>query len=156
MPLPSENVQTYPRPPRLEPIPQRIEITLAGETVADTTGAFRLLETHHAPTYYLPPDDISAQLRAAPGRSVCEWKGVARYFDVIAGQHSANRAAWCYPSPTRAFRPLAGYVAFYVGSFDTCLVDGVQASPQPGAFYGGWVTPNLTGIPKGAPGTEHW
>lgn len=156
MSLAPENVQTYPRPPRLERVSYRIEIALAGETIADSTDAFRVLETHHAPTYYLPPGDIFAELRAAPGRSVCEWKGAALYFDVVSGQHSANRAGWCYPHPTRAFRPLAGYVAFYAGSFETCLVDGVPATPQPGAFYGGWVTPNLTGIPKGAPGTEHW
>ncbi len=156
MPLLPENVQDYPRPPRLEPVPCRIEITLAGETVADTTRAFRVLETHHAPTYYLPPDGIVAVLRAVPGRSFCEWKGAAQYFDVLTTRSAARRAAWCYPSPTGAFVPMAGYVAFYATLMETCLVDGMRVTPQPGAFYGGWVTPNLSGTIKGAPGTEHW
>ncbi len=156
MPLRPENVQDYPRPPRLEPASGRIRITLGGETVADTTRAFRVLETHHAPTYYLPPDDILAELRPASSRSYCEWKGVASYFDVISAGHVAPRAAWCYPSPTRDFQPLAHHVAFYASSMDVCCVCGVRAVPQPGSFYGGWVTPNLTGVPKGAPGTEHW
>lgn len=151
-----ENVHDYPRPPRLEPMPWRVEITLASETIADTTRAFRVLETHHAPTYYLPPSDILAELRPAPGQSFCEWKGAAQYFDVLTARHTARRAAWCYPGPTRSFRPLAGYVAFYAGAMEACFVDGVRATPQPGAFYGGWVTPNLSGIPKGASGTEHW
>ena len=156
MPLPSENVQSYPRPPRFEPVPFRIEIALAGEVVADTTRAYRVLETHHAPTYYLPPDDIFAELRIVSGRSTCEWKGAAQYFDVVAAGHVAKRAAWCYPSPTDAFGSLAGYVAFYASLMDDCFVDGVRATPQPGSFYGGWVTPNLSGIPKGARGPEHW
>jgi uncharacterized protein (DUF427 family) len=156
MPLLPESVLDYPRPPRLEPVACRIKITLAGEIIADTTKALRVLETHHAPTFYLPPGDISAELCETSDRSFCEWKGAAQYFDIISGHHSARRAAWSYPSPTRAFQPLAGYVAFYAGAMEACFVDGVRATPQPGAFYGGWVTPNLIGIPKGAPGTEHW
>ncbi|SDL50925.1 DUF427 domain-containing protein [Aliiruegeria lutimaris] len=156
MTLPPENVQDYPRPPRLEPVPYPIRIILGDEIVAYTSGALRVLETHHAPTYYLPPGDVLADLREASGRSVCEWKGAARYFDVIAGRQTAPRAAWCYTRPTRRFKALAGYLAFYANAMDGCFVDGERGTPQPGAFYGGWVTPNLTGIPKGAPGTEHW
>jgi uncharacterized protein (DUF427 family) len=80
--LPRENVQSYPRPPALELVPQRILIRLGGVVVAETSRALRVLETHHAPTYYLPPEDVRALLRPVPGSSFCEWKGVARYFDV--------------------------------------------------------------------------
>ncbi|PRY22253.1 uncharacterized protein (DUF427 family) [Aliiruegeria haliotis] len=156
MTLPPENVQDYPRPPRLELVPYRIEIACGGETIADTTRAFRVLETHHAPTYYLPPDDIRAKLSGVPGRSYCEWKGAARYFNVLTNGFSARRAAWCYPNPSAAFAPLAGYVAFYANLMETCRVGGARATPQPGGFYGGWVTPNLSGTVKGAPGTENW
>lgn len=151
-----ENVRDYPRPPRIEPVHLRIEIILAGTKVADTTRAFRVLETHHAPTYYLPPDDIRAELHASPVRSFCEWKGAARYFDVSASGQTVRRAAWCYPNPRPEFRALAGHVAFYAGSMEGCFIDGVRATPQPGDFYGGWITPNLSGVPKGAKGTEHW
>jgi uncharacterized protein (DUF427 family) len=154
--LPRENVQSYPRPPALEPVPQRILIRFGGQVIADTTRALRVLETHHAPTYYLPPEDITAELRPASGQSFCEWKGAARYYDVVTANATANRAAWAYDSPTPKFRALAGYIAFYAGPMDACYVGNEKAIPQPGDFYGGWVTSNLEGIPKGAPGTRHW
>ena len=153
--LPRENVQSYPRPPALEPVPQRIMIRLGGVLVAQSTRALRVLETHHAPSYYLPPEDIYATLRPVQGSSFCEWKGVARYFDVIAGGKTAARAAWCYDSPTARFAALAGYVAFYAGLMEEAWVGDLRVIPQPGSFYGGWVTPNLDGQIKGAPGTQH-
>lgn len=154
--LPRENVQSYPRPPALEPVQQRIIIRLGGASVAETTHALRVLETHHAPSYYLPPEDIHATLRPAKGSSLCEWKGVARYFDVIAGDKIASRAAWAYQTPTARFAALAGYVAFYAGQMDEAWVGDLRVIPQPGDFYGGWVTPNLHGQIKGASGTQHW
>ncbi|TJZ90365.1 DUF427 domain-containing protein [Paracoccus gahaiensis] len=154
--LPRENVQSYPRPPALEPVPQRILIRLGGAVVAETLRALRVLETHHAPTYYLPPEDVQAVLHPAAGSSFCEWKGVARYYDVIAQDVTAPRAAWAYDSSTGRFAALAGYLAFYAGLVDEAWVGDLRVQPQPGDFYGGWVTPNLDGRIKGAPGTRHW
>jgi uncharacterized protein (DUF427 family) len=154
--IPRENVQSYPRPPALETVPQRITIRLGGVLVADTTRALRVLETHHAPSYYVPPDDIHASLRTAQGSSFCEWKGVARYFDVIAGGKTSLRAAWTYDRPTARFAALADHLAFYAGLMDEAWVGDLRVIPQPGDFYGGWVTPNLDGQIKGAPGTRHW
>jgi uncharacterized protein (DUF427 family) len=154
--MPRENVQSYPRPPALQPVPQRIIVRLGGALVADTTRALRVLETHHAPTYYLPPDDVHAILRPAPGTSFCEWKGVARYFDLAAGSATARRAAWAYDTPTARFANLAGYIAIYAALVDEAWVGDLRVIPQPGNFYGGWVTPNLDGQIKGAPGTQHW
>ena len=154
--LPRENVQSYPRPPALEPVPQRIIIRLGGGLVAETARALRVLETHHAPTYYLPPEDIAATLRPASGSSYCEWKGVARYYDVISGTKTALRAAWTYDRPTTGFAAIAGHVAFYAALMDEAWVGDLRVIPQPGNFYGGWVTPNLDGQIKGAPGTNYW
>ena len=151
-----ENVQSYPRPPALEPVPPRITIRLGGVLVAETTRALRVLETHHAPSYYLPPEDIQASLRPVKGSSYCEWKGAARYFDVIVAGKTALRAAWAYDRPTASFAALAGHVAFYAGLMDEAWVGDLRVIPQPGDFYGGWVTPNLDGRIKGAPGTQHW
>jgi uncharacterized protein (DUF427 family) len=137
-------------------VPQRIIIRQYGVLVAQTTRALRVLETHHAPTYYLPPEDINATLRPVQGSSFCEWKGAARYFDVIAGGKTAARAAWCYDSPTPGFAALASFVEFYPGLMDEAWVGDLRVIPQPGDFYGGWVTPNLDGQIKGAPGTRHW
>jgi uncharacterized protein (DUF427 family) len=154
--LPRENVQTYPRPPALEPVPHRITMRLGGVLIADIFDALRVLETHHAPSYYLPPDAIEATLTPVPGSSFCEWKGAARYFDVTAGGVTARRAAWCYDKPNPRFAALAGYLAFYASALQEARVGDMRVTPQPGDFYGGWVTANLEGQIKGAPGTRHW
>lgn len=155
--LPQENVQGFPRPPVLEPVTDELRVVLGGETIASTHRGWRILETHHAPTYYFPPGDIaSGVLRPARGRSFCEWKGRARYWTAEAGGAVAEAAAWSYDLPTRPFAGIAGYVAFYANRFDACYVGPERVIPQPGSFYGGWVTSNLTGEIKGAPGTEGW
>ena len=110
--LAPEDVQTYPRPPALEKVPHIIRIELGGGVVAESDRAYRVLETHHAPTYYIPPEDVLAQLNHAPGHSFCEWKGVARYWDVAYAGTTAHRAAWSYATPTPGFAPIAGYLAF--------------------------------------------
>ncbi|NNE51739.1 MAG: DUF427 domain-containing protein [Sulfitobacter sp.] len=154
--LPIETVQDYPRPPALEAVPQRLRILLGGEILAETDRALRVLETHHAPTYYLPPEDVRGILTPARGRSFCEWKGVASYWDVTLGKVTARRAAWSYANPTPDFAPITDYLAFYATAMEACFVGEHRVIPQEGDFYGGWVTDNLRGRIKGAPGTEHW
>jgi uncharacterized protein (DUF427 family) len=155
-----ESVWDYPRPPRLERTSSEIVVVLGDEEIARTTPdlpALRVLETSHPPTYYLPIDDFRpGALRAADGASWCEWKGHARYYDVLGGDRVAPRAAWTYPEPTAGFRPLAGAVAVMAAQMDRCTVDGEEVSPQPGGFYGGWITSRVAGPFKGVPGTRHW
>jgi uncharacterized protein (DUF427 family) len=134
-----------------------IEITFGGTTIGRTRRAFRVLETSHPPTFYLPVEAFAAgSLRPAAGRSVCEWKGAAAYFDVVAGSHVARGAAWGYPDPTPAFRQLRGHVAVYPAAMDACTVDGEVVVPQPGGFYGGWITSRVVGPFKGDAGTRFW
>jgi uncharacterized protein (DUF427 family) len=152
-----ESVWDYPRPPRAEPVAKRIRVVFAGLAIVDSVGAIRVLETSHPPVYYLPPGDFRpGTLVPAAGRSFCEWKGVARYFDIVAGGRRANRAGWSYPLPLPAFAALRDYVALYAQPFDACTVDGVAVVPQPGAFYGGWITPDIVGPFKGEPGSAGW
>lgn len=156
-PLLPEHVQDYPRPPRIEPVPQRLRVIFAGRVVAETTRGLRVLETHHPPTYYFPPEDVlSGALHAVQGTSFCEWKGRATYFDLRLDGLRSGRAAWCYAAPTRDFAALAGFPAFYPERVEAAFVGDVPVTNQPGSFYGGWVTPNLTGLIKGGPGTEGW
>jgi uncharacterized protein (DUF427 family) len=116
-----------------------------------------VLETSHPPTYYLPVADFQhGSLRPAAGRSFCEWKGVAAYFDVVAGSSVAARAAWGYPRPTTAFRELLDHVAVYPSAMDACTVDGELVIAQPGDFYGGWITSRVIGPFKGGPGSRSW
>jgi uncharacterized protein (DUF427 family) len=153
-----ESVWDYPRPPRLEATNRHIQVVFNGQTVVDTHQAIRVLETSHAPVYYVPPPDVDRRLLIpVPGyTTLCEWKGQASYFDVLVGDRRAQRAAWTYHNPTPTFQAIKDYLAFYVQFMDLCLVDGEPARPQPGRFYGGWVTDDIVGPFKGEPGTEWW
>ncbi|MEQ8400888.1 MAG: DUF427 domain-containing protein [Roseitalea porphyridii] len=152
-----ENVEDYPRPPALEPTDDIIRIVFAGRTIAETDEAFRVLETFHAPTYYLPMAAFAeGVLQPGKGTSICEWKGRASYFDIVADGQRAQRAAWSYLAPTAAFAPIKGHFAVYAEPMDACFVGGERVEPQPGNFYGGWVTSWIAGPVKGAPGTTHW
>lgn len=147
----------YPRPAVCEPTDARIRIVYAGETIVDTRDAWRVLETYHPPTYYVPPAAVRPGILVENARtSLCEWKGRARYFDARLGDRENANVAWCYPDPTAAFHPIRDYIAFYDEPMDACYVDEERVQAQPGNFYGGWVTANLTGPIKGAPGTRHW
>ena len=152
-----ESVWDYPRPPRLEPTPKHIQIIFNGAVVADTRRAVRVLETSHPPVYYIPLADIRAEyLKPGSGLSFCEWKGEARYYTLEVNDRRAENVGWGYPNPTRDFAAIRDHVAFYAAPMDACLVDGERARPQPGNFYGGWITADVVGPFKGEPGTMGW
>ena len=152
-----ESVWDYPRPPRVEPVARRVRVVFGGETIAETTRALRVLETSHPPTYYIPLADIApGALVATPRRSFCEFKGSAHYYSVRAADREATDAAWGYAAPTPEYAALADHVAFYAGPMDGCFVGDERVEPQPGAFYGGWITRDVVGPFKGAPGTMGW
>jgi uncharacterized protein (DUF427 family) len=152
-----ESCWDYPRPPRLEPVTARLRVVLGGVTIADTMRGHRVLETSHPPNYYFPPDDVlPGALVPAEGSSFCEWKGRARYFDVVGGDVVAERVAWAYDTPSPAFASITGHVAFYAAPMDACFVDDELVTPQPGGFYGGWITSTVVGPFKGGPGTRGW
>jgi len=152
-----ETVANYPRPPRLEPTARHVRIVFAGETLLDTDAAWRVLETYHPPGFYMPAAAFVPGVLVKTARSsFCEWKGTAEYYSVRAGGRVAPDAAWGYPDPTPGFLPIRGHVAVYAGVMDACFVDGERVTPQAGGFYGGWITSELVGPFKGAPGTLTW
>jgi uncharacterized protein (DUF427 family) len=152
-----ESVWDYPRPPRLETFDGRIRVVFNGVTIADTRRSLRVLETSHPPNYYVPRADVKINhLRKASGTSICEWKGTAIYYTVVVDGRSAVRSVWSYPAPTRAFEEIRDCLAFYPGLMDGCYVGDERVTPQPGGFYGGWITENIIGPFKGEPGTMTW
>ncbi|GAA4290363.1 DUF427 domain-containing protein [Mycobacterium paraffinicum] len=152
-----ESVWDYPRPPRVEPFTGRITVELGGVVIASTRRAWRVLETSHPPTYYLPRDAFTeAALRETSGSSWCEWKGRATYYDLFGGGVVAPKSAWSYLSPTPGFEAIAGAVAVMAANVDRCTVNGEVVTPQPGGFYGGWITSWVTGPFKGVPGSTGW
>lgn len=152
-----ESVWDFPRPPRIERAQSRVVIRLGGQVIVDTDDVVRVLETSHPPVYYLPIAAFTdGALVDAKGSSYCEFKGSARYLDVRGGGVNAPRAAWNYPQPSDGYEDLTGRVAVYAGPMDACEVDGEVVTPQPGGYYGGWVTAAVAGPFKGVPGSFGW
>ena len=152
-----ESVWSYPRPAIAQPCTRHIRIEHRGRVIADTRASVRTLETSHPPSYYLPPSDLlMTVLRPSARGSFCEWKGQAIYYDVVFEGGVFPDVAWSYPNPTPRFVGLRDHIAFYAGPFDACLVDGERVVPQPGDFYGGWITNDIVGPFKGVPGSRFW
>lgn len=151
-----QSVWDYPRPPRLAPDTREVVIRWGDVEVARSRRCVRVLETAHPPSFYLPWADVARHLlQPAPGSSLCEWKGPARYWSLVNGSKSLPGVAWSYPEPLAEAQALAECVAFYPAQLQ-CTVDGAVVMPQPGGFYGGWITPELVGPFKGAPGSGGW
>lgn len=154
----TESVWDYPRPPALERCLREVRVELAGTVLARSDSAWRVLETSHAPTIYVPPADVRMDLLApsAVRQTFCEFKGGARYLDAHIGDTHVEAVAWFYPSPTPGYEQLAGHVSFYPGRVDAAWLGDERAQAQEGDFYGGWITAEIVGPFKGGPGTWSW
>ena len=152
-----ESVWDYPRPPRVEAVPERLRVVVDGDTVADTRRGLRVLETAGAPVYYIPAEDILMdRLSPSAHGSFCEWKGNASYVTYDHGGRRIENIGWRYEDPNSGYESITGHVAFYAGRVDEAWVGDERATPQPGNFYGGWVTSRVVGPFKGEPGTAGW
>jgi uncharacterized protein (DUF427 family) len=150
------SVWDFPRPPRLVADAREVIVRWGDTEVARTRRGLLVLETAHPPSWYLPWDDVARHLlQAAGGGSFCEWKGPARCWALVDGGRRLPAVAWSYPQPLAGAEALAGCVAFYAAALD-CRVGGAAVLPQPGGFYGGWITPDLAGPFKGEPGSQGW
>jgi uncharacterized protein (DUF427 family) len=152
-----ESVWDYPRPPRVEAEPERIRVVVDGFPVADSVDALRVLETAGAPVYYLPPADVRMDLlQPTSHHSFCEWKGEASYWSIALPDRTIPNVAWAYKAPMAGYEVIRDYLAFYAALVDEAWVGDELATPQPGRFYGGWVTSKIVGPFKGDPGTSGW
>lgn len=152
-----ESVWDYPRPPRVDSVSRRVRVEFQGIVLADMMRALRVSETSSPPVYYIPPSDIRMEhLEPSARTSFCEWKGVASYWSVRVGDRFAKDSGWSYPHPDPGYEAITDYIAFYPRRMDACWVGDDRVTPQPGLYYGGWVTPEITGPFKGTPGTEAW
>jgi len=150
-----ESVWDYPRPPKLAPDGRLVEVYSDDVLVASSSRTYRVLETASPPSFYLPPKDVNWEvLSVAPGSSVCEWKGLAKYW-ALSSNSKVRVVGWSYPDPTPSFEQIRDYVSFYPDAL-ACYVAGERVRAQPGQFYGGWITGEIVGPVKGEPGTEHW
>lgn len=147
-----ESVWDYPRPPRVEGSKRRAKVIFNGIVVAESDRALKVCETSGPPTYYIPEEDVRIDLLVpSDNASYCEWKGAAAYFDLVVDDRTSRNAAWYYPSPKQRYRALDRHVAFYAGRVDAAYLDEERVEPQPGDFYGGWITHEIVGPFKGGP-----
>lgn len=151
-----ESVWNYPRPPVFVEDSREVLVKFGESVIAKTTKAIRVLETASPPTFYIPPSDINFEiLTQTAGSSYCEWKGAATYWSLTVGDSTLKNVGWSYETPTSRFASIKSYLSFYPAKLE-CTVDGQRVRPQPGGFYGGWVTDEIIGPYKGEPGTGGW
>lgn len=152
-----ESVWDYPRPPRVEASSKRIRVVFNGETIADSTKAYRVLETSHPPVYYIPRDDVKMEYMSQTSRrTMCEFKGAASYFTLSVNGKTENNVAWAYDTPYPGYEKITGYIAIYPSRMEACYVDDERVQAQEGDFYGGWITSDIVGPFKGGAGTWGW
>ena len=150
-----ESVWDYPRPPVLKPSDEQVDVSVGDIPIASSRSTLRVLETAHPPTYYIPERDVNWDaLRDIHRQTFCEWKGSANYFS-LARKTDPEAVGWQYRNPVAAFAAIDGHVSFYPDRL-CCWVNGERVRPQPGVFYGGWITDRVVGPFKGEPGTQHW
>lgn len=146
------SVWDFPRPPRIEVVDADLRVECSGQMIARTSRGRRVLETASAPTYYFPPENVMSEALERTGNSFhCEWKGISKELSLP----SAEQAGWVLEGVYPEFAELSGWYAFYP-QYLGCFIDQERVGAQPGGYYGGWVTTDLVGPIKGAPGTEGW
>lgn len=154
----AESVWQYPRPPAVVVCSRRVRVELAGEVLAESVRALRVLETSHPPTIYIPPDDVWGELLVPGGAATtwCEFKGEATYLDALIRGRRFPTVAWTYRDPASRYGVLHDHVAFYPGRVDGAWLDDERVRAQPSDFYGGWITDEVVGPFKGPVGTAGW
>ena len=151
-----ESVWDYPRPPKVDPDSRKVVVKCGSVIVAESTGSIRILETSSPPVFYIPEKDIDmSKLREGTGSSLCEWKGPAKYWTVFTDEAVLENVGWSYPEPFPGYEQIKDFISFYPARLE-CYVGDERVMPQPGGFYGGWVTSEIRGPFKGEEGTGWW
>lgn len=150
-----ESVWDYPRPPKIERVFVDIIVKIDEIIISQSPEAFKVSETASPPTYYIKAENVSiANFVKHGGSSYCEWKGVATHWK-LKSKSAVGVVGWSYDNPNEPYHYLKDCFAFYPAKLN-CFLENERVRPQPGKFYGGWVTNNIKGPVKGAAGTEGW
>lgn len=150
-----ESVWDYTRPPYIQKINSQFVALFKGQEILNTDMAYKVAETASPPTYYFLRSDFNINFIEESKSSYCEWKGEAHYYSFKIGKEVLESVAWSYQSPYPEYIVLKDLIAFYPAPFNI-HIDDKKVSPQPGIFYGGWVTDNIKGPFKGVPGSHGW
>jgi uncharacterized protein (DUF427 family) len=94
--------------------PERLRVTFAGQTIAESEHALVMQEGSYPPVYYFPRSDVDMTwLRATDHQSNCPFKGDASYWTLCVGENEEQNAAWSYQTPFDEMREIKDYIAFY-------------------------------------------
>jgi uncharacterized protein (DUF427 family) len=120
----------HPRDPYhridVRPTSRRLRVSIGGRQVAETTRARALFETSLPVRWYLPREDVTAELEPSDHRTTCAYKGHATHFDV-AGE---DAVAWSYEDPLHDALPVKDLVCFYNERVDVEVDGEPQDRPQ--------------------------
>lgn len=119
MPTRAVKIPGPDHPITIERNPNRVVVTLGGETVADTTAALVLREAHYPPVQYIPRRDVDmAALERSATQTYCPYKGDAAYFSIRSGTERVADAIWTYEAPYDAVAAIKDHLAFYPDRVD--------------------------------------
>jgi uncharacterized protein (DUF427 family) len=107
---------------RLEPA-KRIQVRVGGQPIVDTTRGYVVHEGGLPDRYYVPRDEVRAEIADGQGGAKCPWKGLWKHLDVTAGGQRIGNAAWTYYEPTPTCEPIRDFLAFYPNKVDTIDVE---------------------------------
>lgn len=109
------------------PTNRRLRVTVAGETVVDTTETVIVFETSLEPRLYVDPSHVrTGLLRPSQTSSYCNYKGYATYWSAVIADTVIEDLAWTYPDPPPETLPIKGFF-----SFDAARAEVVADLPSP-------------------------
>jgi uncharacterized protein (DUF427 family) len=123
----------HPRDPfhRIDVLPssRQVRLELDGEVLADSSRPVLLFETMLPTRYYLPREDVTAELIPSDTKTWCAYKGQASYYSVRAGGRLVPDVAWYYTVPRHDALQVRDLIAFFTERVDVIL-DG-EHHPRP-------------------------
>jgi uncharacterized protein (DUF427 family) len=102
---------------------RHVRVELDGRLLAETRRPRLLFETGLPPRFYMPREDVVAELRPSRKQTYCAYKGQASYWSVDAGGSEQSNLVWSYEQPLREASEIAGLVCFFNEKVDI-VVDG--------------------------------
>ncbi|QNQ08437.1 DUF427 domain-containing protein [Sphingomonas alpina] len=102
----------------------RVQVIVAGKTIADSRNALILQEASYPPVHYIPRGDLDlALVERTAHSSYCPYKGEASYFSIPAGGERSVNAIWTYEAPYDAVAQIKDHVAFYPDRVDQIVIE---------------------------------
>jgi len=124
-----ERLVSHPRDPyhrvATRPSSRTVRVELDGVLLAESSRPTFVFETSLPTRFYLPREDVVAELLPSERRSACAYKGHATYYST----EGATDLFWSYLEPLKEVRDLAGLVSFFDDVLDVYVDDKLRDRP---------------------------